>query len=216
MKTTVIFDLDGTLLYTLQDLTDSVNFALSKYDFPECSVKQIRSFVGNGIKILMQRAVPDGETNLHFEECFNLFKSHYKENMYNKTAPYDGVCEMLEKLRNNGLKIAVVSNKFDTAVKELCKNYFDGKIDVALGESQTVKKKPAPDGVLAVISELNEDLKNCVYVGDSEVDIATAKNAGIDCISVDWGYKDKDFLVENGASVIVSDCNALYEQILKY
>lgn len=214
MKKAAIFDLDGTLLYTLEDLTDSTNFALAKYDYPVCTLEQIRSYVGNGVYKLIERALPDGAQNPDFSVCLETFKNHYKQNMYNKTRPYDGVIKMLEELKSKNIKTAVVSNKFDAAVKELCRNYFAELIDIAVGESENVQKKPAPDGVLKVVKKLGLSSKECVYTGDSEVDIQTAKNAGMDCISVDWGYKNRDFLISNGALLIVSDIKELTQNIL--
>lgn len=216
MINTVIFDLDGTLLYTLEDLTDSVNFALCKHDFSKCTVEQIRTYVGNGVRKLLERAMPLSDENPSFDECLSDFKKHYKENMYNKTAPYAGVIELLKELKNKRYKTAVVSNKFDTAVKDLCQKYFDGLIDIAVGESDSVKKKPAPDSVLEVMRQLGSKAENCVYVGDSEVDIKTAKNAGIPCISVDWGYKERDFLVLHGARCIVSTPAAVSDELYKF
>ena len=214
MKKAAIFDLDGTLLYTLEDLTDSTNFALAKYDYPVCTLEQIRSYVGNGVYKLIERALPDGAQNPDFSVCLETFKNHYKQNMYNKTRPYDGVIKMLEELKSKNIKTAVVSNKFDAAVKELCRNYFAELIDIAVGESENVQKKPAPDGVLKVVKKLGLSSKECVYTGDSEVDIQTAKNAEMDCISVDWGYKNRDFLISNGALLIVSDIKELTQNIL--
>lgn len=215
MKKTVIFDLDGTLLYTLEDLADSTNFALEKYNHSKCTLSQIRSYVGNGVARLVERAIPSGKENPDFQNCLETMKSHYKENMYNKTRPFDGVLEMLDTLQKKHIRTAVVSNKFDSAVKELCGHYFGNRIEIAIGESLNVKKKPAPDSVLEVMRILNTPADECVYVGDSEVDILTAKNAGIKCISVDWGYKDRSFLAENGAKNIVSSCDELLAQILE-
>lgn len=215
MINTVIFDLDGTLLYTLEDLTDSLNHALSEIGCEEKTINEVRNFVGNGVKKLVERATPNGTSHLRFEECLCIFKEHYTKNMYNKTRPYNGVAEMLDLLKENGYKTAVVSNKFDHAVKELCTRYFGDKIQFAVGENEIIKKKPAPDGVLEAIKKTGCTQENCVYVGDSEVDIETANNAGMPCISVDWGYKDKDFLLANGAKNIVSTPQELLELIKK-
>ena len=182
----VIFDLDGTLLNTLEDLTDSTNFALSKFEYPQKTIDQVRSYVGNGVALLIERAIPDGKDNNNFEKCLENFKENYSKNMYNKTSPYPKILDMLNDLRKRGYKVAVVSNKFDKAVKELCGKYFPKLIDVAIGENESegIKKKPAPDTVFQAIKELDEKISNCVYVGDSEVDIMTAKNSGMPCISV--------------------------------
>ena len=150
----VIFDLDGTLLNTLEDLMQSTNFALKKFGYPQKSIEQIRRFVGNGVKKLIERAIPDGINNENFEECLEVFKQNYSENMYNNTAPYNGILEILSELKQKGFKTAVVSNKFDSAVKELCVKYFDGLVDVAIGQSDTIPKKPSPDSVFKAINEL--------------------------------------------------------------
>ena len=218
MKTIAIFDLDGTLLYTLEDLTDSVNFALKEFNLPECTVQQVRSFVGNGIRKLMERAIGINQNELSqndFENCLAIFKSHYEKNMYNKTKPFDGIIELLKNLKETNIKIAVSSNKFDSAVKELCEYYFPSLIDIAIGESKITPKKPDPSGVLQIIDYFQEKKENCVYIGDSEVDIQTAQNANVDCISVDWGYKDKSFLIEHNAQNIISTPLDLFKEITK-
>lgn len=211
-KKAVIFDLDGTLLNTLEDLTDSTNFALEYYKFPPRTVDEIRQFVGNGVKKLIERAIPDGLNNPYFENCLALFKKHYKKNMFNKTTGYDGISQMLDKLKSMGIKTAVVSNKFDNAVKVLCNKYFDGLIDFCAGENEQfgIRKKPAPDTVLKVLEKFNLSSDEAIYVGDSEVDIQTAKNADMDCISVLWGFKDKEFLLNNGAKILISKPDEIF------
>lgn len=204
MEKGAIFDLDGTLLYTLEDLKDSVNFTLAKYNYPLKTLDEVRNFVGNGVQPLIERAIPQGLSNPHFEECLNCFKQHYAQNMYNKTKLFDGIDEMLVELQLRGYKTAVISNKFDKAVKELCEKYFGKKIEIAIGESDGVRKKPAPDSVLKAMKILNCNPDLTYYIGDSEVDIETAKNANLKCISVNWGYKDTEFLKTHGAKIIVS------------
>ena len=191
MKKAVIFDLDGTLLNTLDDLADSTNYALSRFGYPTRTIEEVRQFVGNGVAKLIERAIPEGKNNPNFEKCLAIFKENYAQNMYNKTAPYNGIIEMLSNLKSKGIKIAVVSNKFDLAVKELCKKYFEGFIDFAAGENeaQGIKKKPAPDTVISVLNEFNFASEDAVYVGDSDVDIMTAKNSKMPCISVTWGFR---------------------------
>lgn len=214
-KKAVIFDLDGTLLNTLEDLTDSTNFALSKLDFPPKTIEQVRHYVGNGVTKLIERAIPEGLNNPNFEKCLNLFKGHYKENMFNKTVTYDGIIPILEKLKSHRIKTAVVSNKFDDAVKGLCKKYFDGLIDFCAGENelQGIRKKPAPDTVLKVLNEFGIKSDDAIYIGDSEVDIQTAKNADIECISVLWGFKDKEFLLDNGAQILISKPHEIFKYL---
>lgn len=215
MKKTVIFDLDGTLLNTLDDLADSTNYALSKFGYPTRTIEEVRQFVGNGVAKLIERAIPDGKNNPNFEKCLSIFKENYAQNMYNKTAPYNGIIEMLSNLKSKGIKIAVVSNKFDLAVKELCKKYFEGFIDFAAGENeaQGIKKKPAPDTVISVLNEFNFAPEDAVYVGDSDVDIMTAKNSKMPCISVTWGFRDEKFLLENGATILINAPSEIYNHL---
>lgn len=208
MIDTVIFDLDGTLLYTLENLYKSTNYALAKCGFKERTIKEVRNFVGNGVNKLIERSIPDGENNPFFEKCLSLFKEHYSSTMEDDAHPYDGILDLLDRLNEDGIKCAVVSNKYDSAVKELCKKYFGSRIIVAVGESENVRKKPAPDSVLEIMKKLNS--QKALYVGDSEVDIQTANNADIPCISVSWGYKDRDFLLNNGADIIVNNAKDLY------
>lgn len=202
----IVFDLDGTLLNTLEDLTDSVNFALNKFGFKERTVEEIRSFVGDGVRVMMSRAIPDGLSNPNFENCLDCFKEHYKDNMFNKTKPYDGIMEMLKHLKMNGIQVAVVSNKFDLAVKGLCKKYFGDLIPVAIGENEAegIRKKPAPDSVFKAIHEMKVRIENVIFVGDSDTDVLTAKNAEVDCIGCTWGFRDRQVLEKAGADYIVN------------
>ena len=215
MKKAVIFDLDGTLLNTLDDLADSTNYALSKFGYPTRTIEEVRQFVGNGVAKLIERAIPEGKNNPNFEKCLAIFKENYAQNMYNKTAPYNGIIEMLSNLKSKGIKIAVVSNKFDLAVKELCKKYFEGFIDFAAGENeaQGIKKKPAPDTVISVLNEFNFASQDAVYIGDSDVDIMTAKNSKMPCISVTWGFRDEKFLLENGATILINAPSEIYNHL---
>lgn len=215
MKKAVIFDLDGTLLNTLDDLADSTNYALSRFGYPTRTIDEVRQFVGNGVAKLIERAIPEGKNNPNFEKCLAIFKENYAQNMYNKTAPYNGILEMLSNLKSKGIKIAVVSNKFDLAVKELCKKYFEGFIDFAAGENeaQGIKKKPAPDTVISVLNEFNFAPEDAVYVGDSDVDIMTAKNSKMPCISVTWGFRDEKFLLENGATILINAPSEIYNHL---
>lgn len=215
MKKAVIFDLDGTLLNTLVDLADSTNYALSRFGYPTRTIEEVRQFVGNGVAKLIERAIPEGKNNPNFEKCLAIFKENYAQNMYNKTAPYNGIIEMLSNLKSKGIKIAVVSNKFDLAVKELCKKYFEGVIDFAAGENeaQGIRKKPAPDTVISVLNEFNFAPEDAVYVGDSDVDIMTAKNSKMPCISVTWGFRDEEFLLENGATILINAPSEIYNHL---
>lgn len=205
MAQTYIFDLDGTLLDTLTDLAASVNYALRTHHMPEHSLDDVRRFVGNGVRLLMIRAVPDGEQNPQFEAAFQTFREHYMAHSLDTTHPYDGIPELLAELKARGKRLAVVSNKFYAATQELCRHFFPDTIEVAIGEHEAegIKKKPAPDTVIEALRQLGVTKENAVYVGDSDVDIATARNSGLPCISVLWGFRDRDFLTEKGATTFV-------------
>ena len=208
---TYIFDLDGTLLDTLDDLAAAVNYTLRTYGMPEHSRDDIRRFVGNGVRMLMTRAVPNGEQNPQFEEVFSTFRMYYMQHSLDTTHPYDGVPEMLAALKQRGCRLAVVSNKFDKATKELCRHFFADTIEVAVGEHEAegIHKKPAPDTVIEALSQLDVGRENAVYVGDSDVDLETAHNACLPCISVLWGFRDKEFLLAHGAKTFINHPNEL-------
>ena len=198
-----VFDLDGTLLDTLGDLTASVNHALRWAGMPERTIEEIRWFVGNGVKKLMERAIPDGLNNPRFDEVYQEFRDHYLHHGLDTTVPYPGIMELLQALKDEGKQIAVVSNKFYKATEELCQHFFGGLVDVAIGEREGIRKKPAPDTVEEALRQLNADRTHAVYVGDSDVDIQTARNSGLPCISVLWGFRDQDFLLAHGATTLV-------------
>lgn len=202
---TVIFDLDGTLLDTLDDLMNATNYALGQMGFPARSRKEVESFVGNGVAKLMERAVPHGTSPADTSGALDIFKSYYALHSKDKTAPYPGVPETLKSLRAVGCKLAVVSNKFDAAVKALAQDYFPGLMDMAAGENEAggVPKKPDPTMVLQTIAALGSTPDRAVYVGDSDVDLQTAKNSGLPCISVTWGFRDKPFLLDHGATTFI-------------
>ena len=212
--TTYIFDLDGTLLNTLQDLADSVNYALRQHGMPEHSLDDIRRFVGNGVRLLMERAVPDGAQNPRFEACFATFRQYYMQHSLDTTRPYDGIPELLRELRARGCRLAVVSNKMMAATQELVRHFFP-EVEVAIGEHEAagIKKKPAPDTVYEALRQLESvgggtsasgaqcgTQSSAVYVGDSDVDLETARNSGLPCISVLWGFRDRGFLLQHGAT----------------
>ncbi len=200
---TIIFDLDGTLLNTLDDLRDSLNYALEHHNYEPKTLEEVRSFVGNGVKKLVQRSLPLHSTEEDIEQCLATFTKHYGNNMQNKTRPYDGIMELLLDLDRYNYKIAIVSNKFDSAVKKLSKEYFGDFINVAIGESDTVKRKPAPDSVYAALKELGSDINKSLFVGDSDTDVQTAKNAGITCIGVTWGFRTREVLRKEGADYLI-------------
>jgi phosphoglycolate phosphatase len=201
---TFIFDLDGTLLDTLADLAGSCNYALRTNRMPERTIDEVRRFVGNGVKKLMERAVPDGMENQKFEKTYADFRQHYLVHSLDTTKPYPGIMEMLSSLKADGKNIAVVSNKFYTATQELCQHFFGDYVSVAIGERDNIRKKPAPDTVNEALRQLGVGRENAVYIGDSDVDIDTARNSFMPCISVLWGFRDKQFLIEHGATTFVS------------
>ena len=200
---TYIFDLDGTLLSSLDDLAASTNYALRWAGMPERTTEEVRMFVGNGVKLLMERAIPDGQQNPRFEEVYAKFREHYLKHNLDRTRPYEGVIGMLRELKRRGKKLAIVSNKFYAATQELAHHFFADTIEVAIGERENIRKKPAPDTVLEALRQLGASKESAVYVGDSDVDVMTAKNSGLPCISVLWGFRDKDFLIEHGATLFV-------------
>ncbi len=208
-KAIAVFDMDGTILNTLEDLKDSLNYCLSASGFPERSLEEVRRFVGNGIHKLIERGVPAGSDEAVTERVYTLFNEYYPAHCAIHTAPYPGIPELLKTLKKGGWKIAVVSNKADYAVQPLCKQYFGDVFDYAVGEKPGVRKKPAPDAVEEVLRVLQEPRSAAVYIGDSEVDVATAAAAGIPCIAVDWGFRTPEELRAAGADRIVSDCEAL-------
>lgn len=206
-KKAVVFDLDGTLLYTLEDLKNATNYALKQNGMPERTLDEVRRFVGNGVKLLMERAVPQGADNPKFEKTFSDFKEYYEAHCNDNTAPYDGIMELLKELKLNGIKLAIVSNKLDPAVKELNQLYFKEYMTSAVGEMEEegIRKKPAPDMVQKALKELGVTQDEAIYVGDSDVDIATAKNSGLECVSVTWGFRDVEFLKEHGATNLIDE-----------
>jgi phosphoglycolate phosphatase len=211
---TIIFDMDGTILNTLEDLADSVNYALVQCGFPKRTLEEVRRFVGNGVRVLIDRAVPSGTNEKEKETCLNIYRDYYNQNMQNKTRPYDGILELLGQLKIEGYKLAVVSNKYDSAVKSLCKEYYSDFIQVAIGESELVDKKPSPEGVFAALRELNSSSENALYIGDSEVDVQTAHNAGLKCVGVTWGFRTRELLLAEGADIIVDTPRELLDYLL--
>ena len=194
----IIFDLDGTILDTLEDLFLAVNHALKTFNLPLRTKEEVRAFVGNGIENLMMRAAESA----YSPEVLKEFKAYYSVHKNDNTCVYPQITELLLKLKERNILMAVVSNKFDGAVKELADKFFESTFACAIGEREGIAKKPAPDSVLEAMHAINALPEETLYVGDSEVDILTAKNANVKCISVLWGFKDKEFLLENGAKII--------------
>lgn len=195
---TVIFDLDGTLLDTLDDLADSCNYALAQVGAPLRSRDEVRQFVGNGLARLIELALPGGRSDPRFDQTLSIMQSYYKAHDRVKTGPYPGIPELIQKLNAMGIRQAVVSNKPDTSVKPLVADYFGDVMTVAIGERPGVRRKPAPDTVFEALNELGVERSGAVYVGDSEVDLETARNAGIPCISVTWGFRGREVLEAAG------------------
>ena len=208
---TYIFDLDGTLLDTLGDLAASVNYALRMHWMPEHSIDDVRRFVGNGVRKLMERAIPEGAENSDFEVTFATFRQHYMAHSLDTTKPYEGIPETLEALKAKGCHLAVVSNKMMAATQDLCRHFFPDTIEVAIGENEAagIRKKPTPDTVFEALRQLGVGQEGAVYVGDSDVDIETARNSGLPCISVLWGFRDRDFLLQHGAKTLISSPSEL-------
>ncbi len=196
MKTGILFDLDGTLLSTLEDLTDAVNYTLRYYRCPERTIEQVRTFVGYGAENLIRSALPNLETDPPVAEVLATYQAYYATHSKIKTRPYDGILQALAEIRRE-FPVAIVSNKPDIATKPLCRDYFGADI-FALGQTQDCPRKPAPDMLYKAMSAIG--VERCIYVGDSEVDVLTAKNAGMPCLSVLWGFRDKACLTENGAT----------------
>ena len=211
MYKAVLFDLDGTILNTLDDLFYSTNYALEKYNLNKRAYEEIRCFVGNGVRVLIKKAV--GENHQHLVDDVILeFKNHYKDHSLDHIREYDGIKELLIELKNTGLKLAVVTNKFNQAAQDIVSKYFPGIFDVVLGETKELSRKPYPDMCNYVLKELGITSCEALYVGDSDVDIMTAKNAKLKCISCSWGFKTKDELISFGANIIIDNPN----ELLKY
>lgn len=210
-RKTIVFDLDGTLMDTLKDLAESTNYALRACGMPERTIDEVRQFVGNGVHRLIERAIPAGTEPEAMEQCFDTFKEYYVEHCRDNTCLYEGVAEMLASLKEAGYKMAIVSNKLQAGVTELHESYFKDYIDVAIGESPEVRRKPEADMVNKALEALGSKKEDAVYVGDSDVDIKTAANAELPCISVLWGFRDKKFLQENGAKLLVEQPNEVLD-----
>lgn len=215
MNKMVIFDLDGTLLDTLDDLCNSVNYSLRTNNFPERSLAEVRTFVGNGIRLLIERSVPEGTSKELIDKTFECFKTYYAVHCNDKTKTYPGVMDMLKELKKNGYKIAVLSNKAQYAVTKLCDIYFNNLLDDAVGARENVAKKPSPDALYICAENNNINLNNVIYVGDSDVDVATANNAGVRGIAVTWGFRSRELLIKCGAKNLADNTDELLQILLK-
>lgn len=211
--TTIIFDLDGTLLNTLADLAAATNHALAEHKLPQRTTDEVRQFVGNGIRKLIERAVPADTPAELQEEVFASFNNYYKQHCADSTRPYDGVLQLLQQLRTAGCCTAIVSNKADYGVQALAKQYFNGQLDAACGERAGIAKKPAPDMLLAIMQQLKAEPASTIYIGDSDTDIATASNAGVDCIGACWGFRGRAFLEAHGAKLLAETVGDIWKLI---
>lgn len=211
--TTIIFDLDGTLLNTLADLAAATNHALAEHKLPQRTTDEVRLFVGNGIRKLIERAVPADTPAKLQEKVFASFNKYYKQHCADNTRPYDGVPQLLQQLRAAGCRTAIVSNKADYGVQALAKQYFDGQLDAACGERAGIAKKPAPDMLLAIMQQLKAEPASTIYIGDSDNDLDTARNAGVACIGACWGFRGRAFLEAHGAKLLAENVGDIWELI---
>ena len=209
---TYIFDLDGTLLDTLQDLANAVNHAMREMNYPERTVDEVRRFIGNGIRMLIKRAAPQDISVEDYEKTLAVFTAYYLDHIADFTKPYDGIAEVIKTLKSKGCKVAVVSNKADEAAKKVVKYYFGDIFDMVVGKMDRFPSKPEPDSVLYVIETLGADKDKCIYSGDSEVDVQTAHNAGLPCVGVTWGNRDVSELIAAGAEYIAEKPNEILEK----
>ena len=210
-----IFDLDGTLLDTLGDLHSSVNFALREYGFPERTRSEVCSFIGNGVVKLMERSTPEGTDESTNRVCLEVFRAHYLEHMADTTAPFEGVIQLLERLKADGVKIAVVSNKLHSAVEKLCEDYFPGLIERAIGVTAESEMKPSPVNVIKAMEIFGAEKDDTVYIGDSEVDVQTSLNADVRCIGVSWGFRSSEQLTDAGCTTVCDTADEVYDRIME-
>lgn len=209
-----VFDLDGTLLNTLEDLADAVNYSLAQFGMPQRTIEEVRNYVGNGIRLLIERSVPNGTDLTVIDNVFECFKKYYQEHCNDNTKAYDGIIDMLKELKQSGIKLAVLSNKAQNAVTKLCDIYFDNLLDITFGAREGIAKKPAPDALLECAAIADIALEDIAYIGDSDVDVLTARNAGVDCIAVSWGFRDKGVLIKAGADKIADNIQVLKAELL--
>lgn len=209
-----VFDLDGTILDTLADLAGSVNHALATVGCPPRTVEEVRSFIGDGIRNLIARSMPEDASPASADAAFAAFKVHYAAHCADATRPYDGVMDMLTALRDAGMTLAVLSNKADPLVQTLCGKYFPGIFTVTAGERPGIPRKPAPEAVESAVGRLGFPRERTVYIGDSDVDYRTAENAGFGCVLVDWGFRSRELLLSTGAPAVVSTVAELTEALI--
>ncbi|MCR5099671.1 MAG: HAD family hydrolase [Lachnospiraceae bacterium] len=214
MYNTLLFDMDGTVLDTLGDLTEAINYTMRQFDEPEHTLDEVRSYVGNGPIKLMERSLPNGLDTENFDEQLAVYKAYYAEHNRDYTKPYDGIVELMKDARSKGMKTGIVSNKHHSAVVELADYFFGDLVDVAVGNKPGAKTKPSPDVVFTAMEELDAKPQDCVYIGDSDVDAATAEAAGLDCILVTWGFRSREFLEKQKAVAVIDTAEELREYVL--
>ncbi len=211
---TIIFDLDGTLLNTIDDLVENVNLVLKQQGYPVRTFTEIKSFIGDGIFMLITRALPKDSTRQEILRCFDIFTNYYLTNMYNHSKPYDGIIELLKELKLRNIKTAVVSNKLDQATQKMCQHYFGDLISVAIGDNKERKRKPEPDNVLEALKQIGSTQEESVYVGDTKIDVETARNSKLPVVGVSWGYRGRDELSEAKADYIIDEPWQLLEYMI--
>lgn len=211
----VLFDMDGTVLDTLDDLTDAVNHSLAEFSLPPVDASVVRRNLGCGAAFLIAHCVPPGTSDALSTRVLDFYLPWYDAHCRIRTRPYDGIPELMNTLKAQGLRLAIISNKPDSAVQELAASFFPGMLDVVVGESPGIRRKPSPDTILEAAARMGLSVRDCVYVGDTEVDIQTARNAGMSCITVCWGFRDEELLLSSGASCLVRTPGELSERILQ-
>ena len=211
----VLFDMDGTVLDTLDDLTDAVNYSLERFGLPRVSREHARANLGNGAAYLVRHCLPQGTDQGRTEELIAFYRAYYDAHCRVRTGPYAGILPLMARLKAAGIRQAIISNKPDPAVQELAAHFFPGLLETAVGESPAVRRKPNPDAVLRAVEQMGLEKADCVYVGDTEVDLQTAKNAGLDCIAVTWGFRDEEQLLAAGAEKLAHSAAELEALLLE-
>ncbi|MBQ7596866.1 MAG: HAD-IA family hydrolase [Clostridia bacterium] len=211
----VIFDLDGTLLNTLSDLAEAVNYAMEQKGWQARTADEVKAFIGDGIVKLIQRSAPEDAAQNDIDDALQIFTGYYSAHMSDNTVPYDGITAVLQCLKSHGIKTAVVSNKHDSAVKHLISSNFGSLVDYTQGKAEGIAAKPDPSSLLTAAEKTGTDIKNVLYVGDSDVDVLTARNAGCKCAGVTWGYRDEALLKDAGADYIAHSADELLKIIKK-
>lgn len=210
----VIFDMDGTILNTIDDLTEAGNVICKKYGFPTHTSEEFRFFVGNGIPKMVKRALPSEVSDDLYKKCLEEYIEYYKNHCAEKTAPYEGITDCIKHLRSFGIKIAVNTNKVESAAIDLCNTYFPGLFDIISGSRPSIPPKPAPDGIYEILNRAKTKPEEACYIGDSDVDLQTGINSGLSFIGVDWGFRGRDFLLEHGAKCVVMNTTELEKVII--